>query len=76
MEPTKELIDALYIEDIRDARRMTVAQRLRAGGDLFDSACAVTLSGIRGQNPGISDADAMRELRRRVELGRQLETRR
>jgi hypothetical protein len=75
MQPTKELIDALEREEIEDARRMSVEQKLLLGGDLFDAACDVTLSGIRIQHPGINDADAMDELRRRLELGHRLETR-
>lgn len=51
-------------------------QKLELGGDLFDSACAVALSGIRWQNPGISDDRAWAELRRRLDLGRRLEMRR
>jgi hypothetical protein len=54
---------------------MSVEQKLLLGGDLFDAACDVTLSGIRIQHPGINDADAMDELRRRLELGHRLETR-
>lgn len=67
MEPTAELIAQLDAEDLEQARRMTGSQKLRAGGDLFDEACRWTLAGIRAQNPGISDDDALHELRRRLE---------
>lgn len=75
MEPTRELLDELRREEIEDARRLTVAQKLALGGDLFDMACEVTLSGIRAENPGISPDDALNELRRRLELARRRELR-
>ena len=75
MEPSPELLEQLRREEIEDARQMSVKQKLEAGGDLFDSACAVTLSGIRAQYPGIASADALNILRRRLELARKLETR-
>ena len=68
MKPTQELIDRLEAEEIDQARQMTGSQKLRAGGDLFDDACRLTLAGIRAQFPGISDQEALAELRRRVAL--------
>jgi hypothetical protein len=68
MEPTVELIEALDREDIEQARRMTSTQKLRAGGDLFDDACRWTLAGIRRDHPGISDEQAIAELKRRVAM--------
>jgi len=76
MEPTPELIAQLDREDLEQARRMTGEQKLRAGGDLFDEACKWTLAGIRHQHPGISDADALNELRRRISIANRLEGRR
>jgi hypothetical protein len=66
MEPTIELIRHLDAEDVEQARHMTGSQKLRAGGDLFDDACRWTLAGIRAQFPGISEHDALVELRRRI----------
>ncbi len=76
MEPTPELLDQLRREDIEQARAMSISDRLRAGGDLFDYACEITLSGIRFQNPGISDTDALNELRRRLSMVEARENRR
>ena len=73
MEPTPELIALLDRDDIEQARRMTPAQKFRAGGELFDDACRWTLAGIRHQHPGISDADAFEELRRRLAQARKFE---
>ena len=67
-------IQKLHDEDIERARRMTGSQKLRAGGDLFDEACRWTLAGIRNRNPGISEADAIEELRRRIRIAKEDET--
>lgn len=73
MEPTQELLRQLDREDFEQTRRMTASQKLRAGGDLFDDACRWTLAGIRRQHPGISQPDAIKELRRRIESAEQSE---
>ena len=59
-------IRQLDVDDLEQARRMTGSEKLRAGGDLFDDACRWTLAGIRFQHPGISEEDALQELRRRL----------
>lgn len=66
MNPTPELIAQLDREALEQARRMSPEEKLRAGGELFDEACRWTLAGIRHQHPGITDEDALAELRRRV----------
>ena len=45
------------------------------GGDLFDLASEVALSGIRAQHPDMTNERAMEVLRKRLELARQFETR-
>jgi len=70
MQPTKELLAALDAEDLEQARRMSPAEKFRAGGDLFDEACRWTMAGIRLDFPGISEEDALKELRRRVDYDR------
>ena len=75
MEPTPELLKQLRREDIEQARSMTPSQKLRAGGDLFDDACRVTLCGIRRDFPGISQQAALDELRRRLAIAEALEDR-
>jgi hypothetical protein len=62
-------------EELEDARRLTVSQKLALGGDLFDSACQVTLSGIFAQHPGIPRNQALDILRDRLERARENETR-
>jgi hypothetical protein len=73
MPPVPPPMIDLSLEEIEDARRLTVAQRLALGGDLFDSACEVTLNFIRAENPGISNSQALDLLRQRLDLGRRLE---
>ena len=75
MEPSKELIDQLHREEIEQARSMTPSQKLRAGGNLFDDACRWTLAGIRRDRAGISNEDALSELRRRLARAAAMEER-
>ncbi len=69
------LIDELYREEVLDARRMPPEEKLILGERLFRWACAITLEGIKFQNPGIGEAECQRMLRERLELGRKLEAR-
>jgi hypothetical protein len=55
VQPTDQLIEALDREQVEDARQRSVTSKLLLGGDLFDAAYAVTLSGIRAQYPAISN---------------------
>ena len=73
--PTQELIDALYLEKLRQLETTTPEQRFLDGPRLFDRACEWTKAGIRSQHPGISEEDVLQILRERLALGRQLERR-
>jgi hypothetical protein len=70
------LIDELYREEILAARRMSPEEKFLAGEELFRTACEITLSGIRNENPGFTEADCRRELDRRLELVTRLEWKR
>jgi hypothetical protein len=70
---TQRLIDELYREELRDARAMPAEQKILAGQQLFESACRMTLAGIRNQNPGASEEECLRMLRARLDLQRRLE---
>jgi len=76
MEPTKELILQLHLEDLEQAARMTPEERLLAGAELFDYACEITKAGIRVQYPQADEATVLQILRDRVELARRIEERR
>lgn len=68
------LIDQLYKEEVLEARRMPLEQKLLLGERLFRWACQITLAGIRHQNPGASDKECDRILRERIELGKKMGT--
>lgn len=70
---TQRLIDELYREELREARAMAPEEKVRAGQQLFESACRVTLAGIRNQHPGASAEQCLEVLRQRLILQRRLE---
>lgn len=57
MEPTQQLIDELFLDKIRAARRMSPEDRLLAGPRLFERSCRIMLDGLRDENP---EADEVR----------------
>ena len=67
------LIDALYREEIIEARKMSAEDKFLAGEELFRLACEVTLAGIRNQNPEATEADCQRILEERLRLGEWLQ---
>jgi hypothetical protein len=73
MQPTIELIDDIYRERVLRARQTPGADKMRAGPELFDFACRITMDGIRHQNPGADEATVRAILHKRLELGRWLE---
>jgi hypothetical protein len=70
---TQRLIDELYREELREARAMAPAEKVRAGQQLFEGACRMTLAGIRNQNPKASEEQCLEILRQRLVLQRRLE---
>ena len=70
---TQRLIDELYREELRDARAMRPEDKVLAGQQLFESACRVTLAGIRHQNPGASEQECREILRKRLEWWKRVE---
>ena len=71
----KKLADDLYRERVAEARAMPPEEKLLAGEELFDYACAITLAGIRNQFPGVSEEESLRILEERLELRERLEKR-
>jgi len=65
----------LWKEEILRARKMTVADKLALGGDLFDAACEVAISGIRAQHGDLPPQALLKLLRKRLALARRLESR-
>lgn len=70
---TQRLIDELYREELIEARAMSGPDKIRAGQQLFEAACRVTLAGIRHENPGASEDECLEILRQRLELKSRLD---
>ena len=75
MQPTRELIDQLYREEVLRARNMGGDEKMLEGGRLFDRACRLMAEGIRDQFPDVDDERLQQILRERLDLLRRLETR-
>jgi hypothetical protein len=71
----RKLADDLYRERVAEARAMSPEEKLLAGEELFDYACAITLAGIRNQFPGVSEEEALKILEDRLELRERMEKR-
>jgi hypothetical protein len=73
VEPTRELIDAIYRERVLRARRTPPEQKILSGATLFDEACRRMEAGIRMLHPE-ADEEAVRAMfRRRMEIARRLD---
>ena len=73
MQPTKELIDAIYRERVHRARRTPPEEKLLDGPRLFEMACRITMDGIRMQHPDADEAQIRDILAQRLALRRRLE---
>jgi hypothetical protein len=65
----------IYRERVVEARSMPPEEKLLAGEELFEYACAITLAGIRSQFPGLSEEEYLRILEERLELRERMEKR-
>ena len=72
MEPTKELLDAIYRERIVRARETPPEEKLLDGPRLFDLSCRIMLDGIRDQFPDADEKQVQEILTKRLELLRRL----
>jgi hypothetical protein len=73
MEPTQELIDAIYRERVLRARQTPPDRKLLDGPRLFDFACRITADGIRNQYPDADEQRVREILAQRIALQRRLE---
>jgi hypothetical protein len=64
------LADAIYWDKIRRAREQSPIDKLLDGFRLHEFASQITLAGIRDQNPGVTDAEALQILKDRVAMQR------
>ena len=73
MEPTRELVAAIYRERVLRARRTPPQEKLLAGPRLFEMACELTKAGIRHQHPEADEDQVRRILAQRLALRERLE---
>lgn len=64
--PYAALAEEIFRERVERARVMPGDQKLLAGQELFESACEITLAGIRHQFPGHSEEHYREVLRKRL----------
>jgi hypothetical protein len=69
----KALADALYWEKIERARKISPEDRMKAGPELFDYACSITLNALRERMPDATEAELLDKVRERIALKQQLE---
>lgn len=69
MEPSESLIDEIYREKVLRARKMSPGEKILAGPELFDFACAWTRAGIRRENPEAAEQQLLKLLEDRIRLG-------
>ena len=74
MQPTKELIDELFLDKVRQARNTPPVERLLNGARLFDFSCRIMCDGIRHQHPDAGPEEVKRLLFERIALSRKLES--
>jgi len=73
MEPSQELVDAIYRERVLRARRTPPEEKFRAGPRLFERACRIMKEGIRHQHPEADERWVEQILRERLALQRRIE---
>jgi hypothetical protein len=73
MDPIKHLADEIYRDRVRRARRMTMAEKILDGPQLFDMACRISRCGIRSQFPDADEQQVEELLRQRLAIARRLE---
>jgi hypothetical protein len=72
VEPTKDLVDAIYRERILRARDTAPEEKLFDGPRLFDLSCRIMMDGIRDQFPDANARQVQEILTKRLDLLRRL----
>lgn len=73
MKPTLEMIEDIERRRLQRAREMSGEFKMRAGSQLFETACRIMRDGIRYQFPDADEAEVERQLLRRLEFGKLIE---
>lgn len=72
MNPTRQLIDELYLDKIRAARQMSPEQKFFAGPRMFARRRRVMLDGLRHENPNADERRLNELLQERLALIRRV----
>ncbi len=72
-EHFRKLSEELYRERVEAARKMSPEEKLLAGEELFEYACAITLAGIQNQFPNANEQECRDILRQRLKLRKRME---
>ena len=67
------LADTLFWEKIERARKISPEDRMKAGPELFDYACAITMNALRERTPNATEVELLEKVRERIAIKRQLE---
>ena len=73
MISTPPIVDKLFLERVRKARKMSPAEKFLAGEQLFESACEWTKVGILMNHPGADETEVLDRLKQRLALVDRLE---
>lgn len=73
MDPTPELIDAIYREKVERARRVPPERRMRIGPELYDRWRMLVEGSVHTDDPNATGEDVIREIDRRLRIARRLE---
>jgi hypothetical protein len=74
MESLDSLAVALYVEEVRRARRTPPEEKFLEGPRLFERACRVMMDGIRHDHPEFDEEQMERELPARIAIVGSLDT--
>jgi Rv0078B-related antitoxin len=73
MEPTDELVDAIYRDKVLRSRKLTIGRRVEIGAELSDLGRQMMREAVRRDFPAASQEEIEAELRRRIALSRKLD---
>jgi hypothetical protein len=68
----KPLADAIYADKVRRARRLSIAERIGTGFELFEGAVGLMRDGVHSQHPSMAAPEVDALIRRRLRRLRQV----
>jgi hypothetical protein len=73
MQPSRELIDAIFRQRVLRARQMSPEEKLLAGPRLFDKICQIMMADIRHQFPDADEQQVFEIAQERLESMKRME---